>query len=175
MFGKIKESIDKSIVSVSVKSSTYVETEKLKVKAANVAEEIKVQKQELGNRIYEQWKQSQIDSDYIIRVCKHIAEKENEINQYNFQIEQLTQERAKILRESNEVASAVALTGKVECSCGKRNEKGARFCKACGKRLELEEDIQPIQTSTLEKCPACGADLDEEACFCSECGTIIKG
>ena len=37
MFGKIKESIDKGIVSVSVKSSTYLEIEKLKTKVANVS------------------------------------------------------------------------------------------------------------------------------------------
>ena len=32
VLGKIKESIDKSLVSVSVKSGTYLETEKLKAK-----------------------------------------------------------------------------------------------------------------------------------------------
>ena len=36
VLGKIKESIDKSLVSVSVKSGTYLETEKLKAKVGNV-------------------------------------------------------------------------------------------------------------------------------------------
>ena len=40
VLGKIKESIDKSLVSVSVKSGTYLETEKLKAKVGNVQEEI---------------------------------------------------------------------------------------------------------------------------------------
>ena len=50
VLGKIKESIDKSLVSVSVKSGTYLETEKLKAKVGNVQEEIHNLKQELRRR-----------------------------------------------------------------------------------------------------------------------------
>ena len=56
VLGKIKESIDKSLVSVSVKSGTYLETEKLKAKVGNVQEEIHNLKQELGEAIFAQWK-----------------------------------------------------------------------------------------------------------------------
>lgn len=175
MFGKIKESIDKSIISVSVKSSTYVETEKLKAKATNTAEEIQSQKYELGSQIYEQWKLNQIDRYYIENVCKQIEEKENEISQYDFQIEQLTQERAKILGESSGTPNEAVLTDKIVCTCGKTNEKGAKFCKTCGKKLVTEESIQPVKTSGPEACPVCGAELEEGSCFCSECGAVIKG
>lgn len=48
MLGRIKDSIDKGIVSMSVKSSTYLETEKLKTKVENLTGKIKAASTEIG-------------------------------------------------------------------------------------------------------------------------------
>ncbi len=50
-------------------------------------------------------------------------------------------------------------------SCGETIRPGARFCLACGARLELA-------------CPSCGAALPASARFCDTCGeplTAAKG
>ena len=65
VLGKIKESIDKSLVSVSVKSGTYLETEKLKAKVGNVQEEIHNLTQELGEATFAQWKNGGVNPQTI--------------------------------------------------------------------------------------------------------------
>jgi TOMM system kinase/cyclase fusion protein len=44
--------------------------------------------------------------------------------------------------------------------CQHENREGARFCEACGSRLEL-------------LCPACGHQLRLGAAFCDQCGTAL--
>lgn len=135
MLGKIKESIDKSLVSVSVKSGTYLETEKLKAKVGNVQEEIHNLKQELGEAIFAQWKNGGVNPQTIESACAALNRKEAEIAGYQAQIDQITREKARILGEELKPAAA-GREGGVTCSCGKVNAPGARFCKACGKKLE---------------------------------------
>ena len=53
MFEKLKKNIDKGIVSVSVKSSSYLETEKLKAKIDNIKSDSASQLQAMGDQIYQ--------------------------------------------------------------------------------------------------------------------------
>ena len=45
----------------------------------------------------------------------------------------------------------------IRCSCGELNEKGDKFCSACGKAL-------------LSTCPHCGKEVDVDDRFCGQCG-----
>ena len=49
----------------------------------------------------------------------------------------------------------------VVCSCGNRNDKGDKFCSACGK---------PLQTV----CPACGEKAEADDNFCPNCGEKLN-
>ena len=69
MFSRIKDSIDRGIVSVSVKSSTYLGVEKLKTKAENVSAEIGNAAAEMGAAVYEQWKAGAVSMEYVENVC----------------------------------------------------------------------------------------------------------
>lgn len=170
MLGKIKESIDKGLVSVSVKSGTYLETEKLKAKVSHVQEEIRNLKMEMGEKVYGQWKGGTVDASYIDMTCGVIQGKEEEIAQYQKQIDEITLEKEKILGGENRTETGTAPAGGIQCSCGKVNAPGARFCKGCGRKLEEAAAPQP-QVSTV--CPQCGAVLEEGARFCCECGASI--
>ena len=151
MLGKIKESIDKSLVSVSVKSGTYLETEKLKAKVGNVQEEIHNLKQELGEAIFAQWKNGGVNPQTIESACAALNRKEAEIAGYQAQIDQITREKARILGEELKPAAA-GREGGVTCSCGKVNAPGARFCKACGKKLEAVVETAQ-ETAKDRHCP----------------------
>ncbi|MCC8024830.1 MAG: zinc ribbon domain-containing protein [Clostridium sp.] len=170
MLGKIKESIDKGLVSVSVKSGTYLETEKLKAKVNHVQDEIRSLKLEMGEKLYEQWKSGNVEAAYIDMTCRTLKDKEEEILQYQKQIDEITLEKEKILGGENRAEAAPALQGGLQCSCGKVNVPGARFCKGCGKKLE---EAPAPQAQTPAACPKCGAALEEGARFCCECGTSI--
>lgn len=132
VLGKIKESIDKSLVSVSVKSGTYLETEKLKAKVGNVQEEIHNLKQELGEAIFAQWKNGGVNPQTIESACAALNRKEAEIAGYQAQIDQITLEKARILGEELKPA-ATGREGGVTCSCGKVNAPGAKFARPAGK------------------------------------------
>lgn len=55
------------------------------------------------------------------------------------------------------------------CSCGKVNAPGAKFCKACGKKLEAGAEAAQ-ETAQSRRCPSCGALMEPGARFCCECG-----
>ena len=47
--------------------------------------------------------------------------------------------------------------------CGAEIKSGAKYCKACGAKLD-------IQKETTRFCTACGAPLKPGAAFCTSCG-----
>lgn len=53
-----------------------------------------------------------------------------------------------------------ANTDGIRCSCGELNEKGDKFCSACGKAL-------------LSACPHCGKEVDADDKFCGQCGKSL--
>ena len=116
MLGKIKESIDKSLVSVSVKSGTYLETEKLKAKVGNVQEEIHNLKQELGEAIFAQWKNGGVNPQTIESACAALK---------------FCKACGKKLESGAEAAQETAQSRHCP-SCGALMEPGARFCCECG-------------------------------------------
>ncbi|MBT9785861.1 zinc-ribbon domain-containing protein [[Clostridium] symbiosum] len=164
MFGKIKESIDKGIVSVSVKSSTYLEIEKLKTKVANVSGKMDMAASEMGAAVYSQWKNGSVNQEYIENVCRNIQAMEKEIQDYQVEIGRLEQEKTKILG-GNGPETAYTQAG-IICGCGCTNEAGARFCIRCGKPLEQTQNTEPPE----RVCPSCGMKAEPEAKFCMGCG-----
>lgn len=170
MFEKIKESIDKGIVSVSVKSSTYLEIEKLKTKAGNTAGKMDIAASEMGAAVYGQWKDGSVNMEYIETVCTHMRELEDEIAGYQAQIGQLEQEKAKILGGDGTVAGAAKNCNGIACECGCVNEQGARFCVSCGKLLLKPEE--KVQTTRI--CPSCGMEVEAGARFCCGCGKPLE-
>lgn len=60
-----------------------------------------------------------------------------------------------------------------ECNeCGESVRASLEFCPNCGNDLDDETEQQP-ETATMTKCHECGSDLDEEADFCGSCGTEV--
>lgn len=170
MFGKIKESIDKGIVSVSVKSSTYLEIEKLKTKVRNTAGKMDIAASEMGAAVYSQWKDGSVNMEYIGTVCTHIKELEEEIAGYQAQIGQLEQEKAQILGGDGTVAGAAGRGNGITCVCGCVNEQEARFCINCGKPLLKPEERE----DTTRVCPSCGIEVERGARFCCGCGKSLE-
>lgn len=172
MFGRIKEGIDKSIVSVSVKSATYLETEKLKTKEGNARAQIAGLAAEMGQAVYEQWKCGQVSQEYIDTICSRMKALECEALKYREEIQKLQEEKEKILG-GNPAGAGNAAEG-VLCVCGYVNEAGARFCVQCGKLLQEPEPARDVQEAEQRLCPVCGAAYEPGARFCVGCGSPLE-
>jgi DNA-directed RNA polymerase subunit RPC12/RpoP len=168
MFGRIKDGIDRGVMSVSVKSGTYLETEKLRVKAENVEKSMRETATEMGLALYGQWKTGAIKTEYLEVMCGHMREMEKEISGYHACMEELEQEKEKILgREKSDRGRGGRGTA---CACGHVNEPGAGFCVQCGKPLEGEDKKE----DTKRVCPSCGMEMEQWAKFCAGCGKEIE-
>ena len=170
MFEKLKKNIDKGIVSVSVKSSSYLETEKLKAKIDNIKSDSASQLQAMGDQIYQTWKESgTVDQAYIAEVCGKVQENENEIAFYEAKIEEVESEKNKILNNAanSKPEGTQNVEGGLVCSCGYVNDPSAKFCKVCGQKLE--------QPKAKKCCQNCHAEVEDDAKFCPECGSPIEG
>ncbi len=47
---------------------------------------------------------------------------------------------------------------------------GQQFCSGCGLRLNVEEPVHEEPAASHNRCAYCGAELDEGAVFCANCG-----
>lgn len=171
MFAKLKKNLDKSLVTVSVKSSTYLESEKLKAKIENLQADSAMQLQIMGNQIYDNWKGTkQIDDNYIHEVCKKVLDNETEITLYESKIQELLTEQEKILNTTAMIGTEGELEKEegIRCSCGYMNDENAKFCKVCGNKLEKPAIV------TKKVCPYCNTVIESEAKFCVECGKPVE-
>ena len=171
MFEKLKKNIDKGLVSVSVKSATYLESEKLKAKISNIQKENAAKLTEMGNQLYVSWKESgQVDTEYIAEVCKAVQKNEAEVADYEAKIAELAVEKDKILNTgaNNAATEPQIKAGEMMYACGHINDEGAKFCKICGAKIEK------LQQKTKKICPHCQAEIEEGAKFCAECGSPVE-
>ena len=60
----------------------------------------------------------------------------------------------------SDLAKEIASSNPIVCECGTQNNKGDKFCKACGKTL-------------IATCPHCNVHLAPDSKFCTNCGKEI--
>ena len=130
MFKKIKDSIDKGVTVVSVKSGTFIEVNKINALIENHQNEINELSENLGKSIYEQWANEEIDYKMVEKRCQVMKEKYDEIIKLEEQKKQIESEKEQILGEGMQTVQEP-----MECSCGFKNQKGDKFCGYCGKKL----------------------------------------
>lgn len=169
MLERFKSGLDKSLVSVGVSSSTYMEIGKLKAKIENAQKRKSEIVSELGIGVYAQWKEGEIRQEYMENVCIEAQKIELEIQSYENDIRGLEEERDKVLGKGGSQAEP---QGKSLCSCGQYVEVGAKFCAFCGKPIEAvrKEEIQPGGMVTC----SCGTVNEAGARFCCGCGKPLS-
>lgn len=152
LFGKIKESIDKSVATVSIKSSEFVEVTKFKTQMAGLEKDIEALQATLGKGYYRMWSSSEIELSELDELCEEIKNKEEEMEKCRVEMEELQNNNKKILGSESENKCSV---------CGAVNKEEAKFCIGCGSKL-LDDDMTFC---------SCGAKIKKSAKFCPYCGT----
>jgi predicted nucleic acid-binding Zn ribbon protein len=63
----------------------------------------------------------------------------------------------------------------VKCkNCGAEIEKGAKFCKVCGAKVDDIIDVEADEKNPEKHCPNCGKEVKSDRSFCLNCGYDLK-
>lgn len=157
LWGKMKDSLEKGVEAVSVKSNEIVEVTRLKGANAMLQDEMNDLKIQLGNACLLRWKAGELEDEAFASFCMEIAEKEREIEE-NVQKIEAIKRTAERMNQQDEAG--------ILCGCGKMNRPGAKFCVNCGSDLSGEEPER--------KTCACGAVVKGDARFCPKCGAPFQ-
>lgn len=131
MFDSLKDTLNKGVAAVSVKSETLVESSRIKSTISNAQKRMTSEMNELGSKFYNSWKAGQASVEAFSAEFASIQSIEQEIAELNARLEQIKAEEDKILGGSQKPAAPAA--GSVFCSnCGKALPAGSRFCDGCG-------------------------------------------
>lgn len=131
MFDSLKDTLNKSVAAVSVKSETLVESSRIKSAISNCQKRIEAELNALGIKFYNSWKSGQASVEAFAEDFARIQSLEKEIEGLNVRLGQIKAEEDKILGAAQKPAG-----GNVFCTnCGKSLPAGTRFCDNCGKPL----------------------------------------
>lgn len=132
MFDSLKDTLNKGVAAVSVKSETLVESSRIKSTISNTQKRVAAEQNELGVKFYNSWKAGQASVEAFAEDFARIQGLEKEIEELNVRLEQIKAEEDKILGAAQKPAAAPA-AGSVFCTnCGKALPAGTRFCDGCG-------------------------------------------
>lgn len=147
----IKKEIDKGVLSASVKSSTLLETNKIKSYINNLNSKKETMFKVMGEQIYELYINKELEMDKVNNFCLEILEIDKDIKSQYLELEKIKKKEEEILgKDSDEIV----------CSCGQTLKKDAKFCTSCGE--------------AVAKVCECGTQLDVGAKFCTNCGKKVE-
>ncbi|MDR1832223.1 MAG: zinc ribbon domain-containing protein [Fusobacteriaceae bacterium] len=151
----IKDIFNKGIVD---KFKDVVDINKLNLKVSSKKAEIGKLKAKLGDVVYDKYKEGAQLPDEAGEILNTIKIAEEEIAELEDKISTLK--------------TTIKTPATQKCvKCGAENAADAKFCKACGTKLEKEPEKQPEEVKPAKVvCPVCGVECEPDARFCQECG-----
>ena len=133
MFDNLKDTLNKGVAAVSVKSETLVENSRIKSAISSAQKRMSSEMSELGVKFYNSWKAGQASVEAFSAEFESIQGIEQEIAELNLRLEQIKAEEDKILGASQKPAAPAPVAGSIFCTnCGKALPAGSRFCDGCG-------------------------------------------
>lgn len=133
----IKNTFSKGLTLLNVKTSTFLESNKIKTYIATLKTEIMSLKTEIGNEVYENWAASGTLNQELIQEKLHlIQEKEELIKVQEKEAALLTEKEKQILGVQEEKAEESSVLPVLTCTgCGQIYEQPTKFCRKCGTRM----------------------------------------
>lgn len=139
MFDSLKDTLNKGVATVSVKSETLVESTRIKSAVSSAQKRMSGAVSELGAKFYSSWKAGEASVEAFEEELAGIRAIEKEIEELNARLEQLKVEEEEKLQEAVQKPAPVPHTppaapaGSLFCtSCGKALPADSRFCDSCG-------------------------------------------
>lgn len=105
-FSKFKKSLDKGVNTVSIKSNTMVEINKVKSNTTTLKNTIQAKKMEIANNFYDMYLEDAIEIEKCISICEEIKNLEAEIKVKEAEIEGIKAKEEILLAEANKPEEA---------------------------------------------------------------------
>lgn len=129
VFDSLKDTFNKGVATVSVKSESLVESSRVKSAISSNQKKLDAELSALGVKFYQCWKAGQTDPALFAEDLARARAIEDEMDALRARLDQIKAEEDKILGS----AARPAAQGGVFCTnCGKRLPPGSRFCDECG-------------------------------------------
>jgi len=163
---KVKLGITKGMATASVRSKEFLDVTRLKNQISTLLNKKRLAIEELGRMTYAMYVKESIDQDIIRNKCESIAGIDD-------QIKSLENEIVEVQKKAREFLGEDARADK--CSCGADILDDAKFCSACGRKVErmLPSD-QPEKDPVSEGiCAQCQEKLEIGSKFCPKCGAKV--
>lgn len=135
MFDSLKDTLNKGVAAVSVKSETLVESSRVKSAISSAQKRLEAEKAALGVKLYQSWKAGTASMELFADDFARMQGIEDEITGLNARLAQIKAEEDKILGAAQRPAAPAPApaAGTVFCTnCGKALPAGSRFCDECG-------------------------------------------
>lgn len=130
----LKDMLSKGVTSVNVKTSNFMEINKIKTYINTLQDEINSLEKTIGNKTYQMWSIGAFDIGTIEPELTKIKANFEEINNQEIKIKEIEAEADRILGNMD---SAPDLSDKIVCpSCGRANGLDSKFCVGCGTQLK---------------------------------------
>jgi Predicted nucleic acid-binding protein, consists of a PIN domain and a Zn-ribbon module len=137
---KFKSVFNRGVTSINVKTSTMIETAKIKTYIGTLQESIKETKAALGDKAYRLWEQGGLSPEDIQPECMLIRQKEIEIRESQQKIVDLEEQSRQILGVKTSSPASTVQTPQhpvFRCPhCGAEFSSPANFCKKCGGKMQ---------------------------------------
>lgn len=124
-----KRTISKKATEVNVKTSMFLEINKIRSYISVVQQEMDKKYTGLGKTVYQMWQEDAVELEKVEALFLELKECEKKIDEYNFQIQKIEEDNKKYMGIANEKV--------IFCSnCGAKNSSEAAFCRECGSKME---------------------------------------
>lgn len=127
IFNKFKKSIDKGVATVSVKSNSMIEINKIKVHMDSLTDRIARKKVELGETVFNLYLEDIPNDEVVESLSEEIIELSNQLEEREKEIQAIKEEEEEILGSQDKTHL---------CSCGNQVPEGYSFCTKCGAKVE---------------------------------------
>ena len=130
----MKEELSKQITRINMKTSTFLEENKIKTFIDTLNKDIQELYRKAGGISFEEWKNPKEDvGNPLPAIFEEIQAKYNLIAEQEKQLQELIEKTSQVLGESPDSEEK---GGKLFCpNCGSECLSGANFCKKCGTKL----------------------------------------
>ena len=164
MLEKLKNTLDKSIATVSVKSEVLVENSKIKNQIANLERERAQHIIRMGEAMYEMWRSNRFSRETFQQLCQSIHACDEGIAEQNRRLEQLKIEEQQILGTQQPAAPQPSAAPQAA-----QPQQAPQPSQAPQPQQPQPQAAAPQQPAAGVVC-ACGNLNPPGARFCTNCG-----